>query len=180
MTALTRGIAIRLVVALLLCGLAAATPMPALAEGADVGVSVAIPQAVELDYTGSDVIEFVLTLRDLAAGSKGQMNQGDLLWWSNTAPWYITIERTEWDSEDGDPDLELWLQVKCGPPHNTPWVTVPVETDPDAPAVWLEGDSTGSGTYEGVDWKVKDLTKDMQPGTYWCTVTISIVAGEPP
>ena len=170
----------RVVTALLACPALFAGAIPAFAASDSVEVTVTVGQCLTLDYTGPDVIVFEIRLPDLRTGSKGKMDQGDLLWCSNTAPWYITVERTEWDTDDGDPDLELWLQVKCGPPNNTPWVTVPAETDPSAPAVWLEGDSTGSGTYVGVDWKVRGLTRDMMPGTYWCTVMISIVAGEPP
>ena len=143
----------------------------------DVQVAVTIAEILEVEYTGDPVITFTIGCGDIQHGSKVMRDQGDVNWWSNTAPWKIMIERTEWDTDDGDPDLELWLQVKYGPPVNAPWTTVPVETDPNAPAVWIEGDEAGSGTYVGVDWKVKGLNWGMQPGTYWCTVTISIVAG---
>jgi len=150
---------------------------PAYAIDEQVEVSVSIEPILIVEYTGDPNIYFEIDAGDLDEGSEGQVNLGNINWWSNVAPWKILIERTEWDTNDGDEDLEFWLQVKYGPPDNDDWTTVPVNTDPGAPAVWINGSTAGSGTYWGVDWKIKDLTWDMEPGTYWCTVTISIVAG---
>ena len=169
-TIAAKHIPVKLLLALMACALLLAFPLPAFAVAEQVDVTVTIGQILEVDYTGPDVIEFVIGLPELLKGSVMLENQGDLLWWSNTAPWYITVERTLWETKDGDPDLELRLQVKSGPPDNGPWTDV--ET---YPTVWIYGNSTGTGMYEGVDWNINELTWDMQPGTYRCMVTMSIV-----
>jgi len=168
----------RLAVSLILSACIVLISLPAYAESSDVEVTVAIEQILEVEYTGSPNIYFYIDENDLNEGSEGQVNLGDINWWSNVPTWEIRIERTEWYTNDGDPNLELWLQVKYGPPDNDNWITVPVNTDDNAPAVWIEGSGVGTGTFEGIDWKIKELTWDMQPGTYWCTVTISIVPSE--
>jgi len=168
----------RLVVSFALTACIILSSLPASAATADVDVTITVGQIVQVEYTGDPTIYFDIDQNDINEGSEGQVNLGDINWWSNVPTWEILIERTYWDTNDGDPNLEFHLQVKYGPPDNDNWVTVPVVTYPDPPAVWIEGSGVGTGTYEGIDWKIKDLTWDMQPGTYWCTVTISIVAAE--
>ena len=70
---------------------------------------------------------------------------------------------------------DIILQIKYGPPDNDNWYTVYTHTTD-----WIEGDSPGSGTFKGVDWKVKQIGWDDDPGppppgTYECTVTFTIV-----
>lgn len=155
-------------------------PLPAFAVSDNVNVTINVAQVLVVEYTGDPVILFEIGNDDLIEGSLGIMNCGDILWWSNIAPWKITIERSEWQTDDGDPDLEFWLQVKYGPPDNDRWVTVLVNTHPDAPGDWIFsanlGVRTGYGIIEGVDWKIKELNRDVQPGTYWCTVYFSMEA----
>lgn len=151
----------------------------------DVEVTVSIPQILQLVYTGDSDLEFVVTLEDIEEGSKGLVNQGDLKWWANCAPWDVTVQRTEWEQTAGSgwpgpPDRDIHLQIKQGPPDNTKWLDVTTTE-----TVWPElsgNTSTGSGTFPGVDWKIKQIGWDdappngfLPPGTYECTVTIAIV-----
>lgn len=143
-----------------------------------VRIVVSVAGFLEVEYTGDPIIYFDVDEDDLNKGSKVRENLGDLNWGANVPQWKITVARTEWDTENGDPDQEFWLQAKYGPSDNNDWVTVPLYTEPDAPATWIEGSGVGSGTYEGVDWKINDLDPDMEPGMYWCTVIIAIAEVE--
>jgi len=170
----------RLLLAVLAGILLVTFPLPALAVSDNVNVTINVAQVLVVEYTGDPVIMFDIGYDDLIEGSLGIMNSGDILWWANIAPWMISVERSEWQTDDGDPDFEFWLQVKYGPPDNDRWVTVLVNTHPDAPADWIFSEdlglTTGHGVIQGVDWKVKELTWDVQPGTYWCTVYFTIEA----
>lgn len=160
-----RWFCVILMFALIIC-----IPLPAFADSAEVDVTVTVPQTLCVFYTGGDVI-FNLDCYDLhIEGSKGIVDQGDIIWCSSIAPWQVWVWRDPWYTVDGDQDLEFWLRIKWGPPQNDRWYTVGLysEIDPEDP--WLFGDSEGSGTYEGVDWKLKNLSWDMQPGTYTTTV----------
>jgi len=154
-------------------------PLPVFAVSNDVDINVTINEIYKIEYTGDPTVHFEIGYDDFVEGSLGIVNHGDINWWANGFPWKITIERTFWDTDDGDEDLEFWLQVKSGPPINGDWTDVPVNTDPSAPADWIFssdlGLEDGSGTILGIDWKIKELTWDMQSGLYWCTVTMNIV-----
>lgn len=155
-------------------------PLLALAAVSDdeLDITVTLGQIYAIEYTGGPVVQFVIECGDLEEGSMSIIDDGDINWWAGNYPWKITIERTLWDTDDGDQYLEFWLRVKSGPPDNGDWTTVPVYTDPSAPADWIFSEDLGlqdgSGTIEGIDWKIKELNWQMQPGFYWCTVTMTI------
>jgi len=157
------------------------------AEDIETGtITVTVPSAFALDYTGSSSIVFILDEYDLGEGSLGMPNQGDLIWWANTAPWEVRLNRTEWDGPEGGID-DLILQAKYGPPPPPPggetddFTTVPVAPDymvfyNSAHALSYEGHNTGEGLVEGIDWKVKGFDWSTPPGTYTCVVTFEIMA----
>jgi hypothetical protein len=147
---------------------------PALAITRDVRVCVSVKGILSCEYTGDPTIYFDINENDLMQGYKVREDLGDLNWKSNYRNWMVTVARTEWDTDNGDPDREFWLQVKFGGDENNNWVTVPELSDPNAPAVWIQGNQIGCGTYTGVDWRINDLTQDMKVGMYWCTVIIAI------
>ncbi len=139
-------------------------------ESDSVEVTVTIAQIMIVEYTGDPNVTFTLSAADLNEGSKQLPNQGEINWWTNVAPWEIWIERTEWT-----PAVDIELQIKYGPPPPPPGQEHDnFQTIYTYPTVWVTGESTGSGTYEGIDWKVRNFGWDTQPGTYTCTVTFSI------
>ena len=88
-------------------------------------------------------------------------------------PW--CIKRARWDGD-------IHLQIKKGPDENTDWHSITTTE-----TVWLTsgdtgGSGIGSGTFDGVDWKIKQIGWNdpapygyLPPGTYECTVTMTIV-----
>jgi hypothetical protein len=159
-----------LLLVILSCGMILAAPKPAFADIQDVVVTVTVPQCLAVNYTGGDVI-FNLTPEDIEHGSVQLVNQGNLEWYSNVPDWDIYIVRTEWDTVNGDPNLELWLEIRYGPPPAPPiWVQITT-----TPGKWIDGGGIGSGQFCGIDWHLKKLNMQMQPGTYTCTVTWTIV-----
>jgi len=148
--------------------------LPAHALSRDIRVCVSVKGILNCEYTGDPTIYFDINENDLMQGYKVRSDLGDLNWRSNYRNWFITVARTEWETDNGDPDREFWLQVKYGGDDNYNWVTVPSISDPEAPAVWIQGNTIGCGTYTGVDWRINDLPQDMKLGMYWCTVIIAI------
>lgn len=159
----------------------------------DVTVTVTVEKVIAVEYTGPDPVSFTITGDDLDHGSKALINQGDLNWWANAAPWTIYVKRTHWDLEDYGANGGVDLEVKYGPPDYDDgqfWQLVDCEThhgssdhegDP-----WVEpygfkwvaspdgdDDGIGSGTFQGVDWKVKHLDWTVPPGTYSTMVTFT-------
>lgn len=143
---------------------------PASEETDSVEVTVTIGQILIVEYTGDPDVTFTLTAADLNEGSKQLPNQGNVNWWSNVAPWNIWIERTHWT-----PAVDIELQIKYGPPPPPPGQEHDnFQTIYTYPTIWVSGNSVGSGTYEGIDWKVRNFGWETAPGTYTCTVTFSI------
>ena len=168
------GILGKTLTAVMLCMLPFVFTSPAYA--ADVDVTVTIAKILEVEYTGNPQIIFIVGLKELNEGSMQLVNQGNINWWSNTAPWNITIQRTLWDTKDGDQNLELWLEAHYGPPPPPPPPPPDFFEVTTKPQVWIHGTTTGSGTILAVDWKIKKLDWTMTPGTYTCIVTILMVA----
>lgn len=147
-----------------------------------VEVTVEIPMFLGVEYTGGDVV-FEVTEADIIEGSMGIMNQGDVNLWTNTQPWEINVTRTDWEQTEGDgwpgaPERDIWLELKYGPTPNGDWYKVETSA-PDNP--WVSGTSTGSFTYDGIDWKIKKIGfgdplpyGPIPPGTYECEVTFTI------
>jgi hypothetical protein len=175
-TIAAKHIPIKLLMALIACALLVAFPFPAFAVTDTAQITVTVGPCLQVEYTGPDPIVFHVTKKELDEGSM-QIHGGDLNWWANVAPWNIMIERTLWDTVDGDQNLELWLEAHYGPPPPPPPPPPDFIEVTTTAKIWIHGTETGSGTFVGVDWKIKKLNWGMQPGTYWCTVTISIVPG---
>lgn len=153
---------------------------PAFAVDDQVEVTVTIAQILEVEYTGDDEIVFNVTKKDLEEGSLQLVDQGDLIWWSNIPEWDIWIERTDWVT-DGNPYLKLLLQAHYGPPPPAPPPPPDFIEVTTTEVIWIVGGGIGTDTFVGVDWKIKfPYEKDEwwknTPGTYTCTVTISIKA----
>ena len=160
----------RLLLALLACALFIIIPTPAFADAQDTAnVTVSISQILNVAYTGSSVIQFNVKSCDLDAGSKTILDQGNINWCSNVAPWIIKVQRTGWHTPNKTTDPGLILQVKYGSGSSGNWVTINTNA-----TVWINGAGPGTGTFQGVDWKIKGLKKNMKTGLYWCTVTITI------
>jgi hypothetical protein len=156
--------------------LSAQTPTFAVYD--QVEATITVEQVLKVEYTGSKEIVFVVTEKDLNEGSMMLVDQGDLIWWSNVPDWDIWIERTDWVT-DGNPDLKLLLQAHYGPPPPAPPPPPDFIEVTTTAVIWIKGGGTGSDTFVGVDWKIKfPYEKDEwwknTPGTYTCTVTITI------
>jgi hypothetical protein len=164
----------RFLTALAWCAFLVSFPSPAFAltREVQVNVTVNVAQILEVAYTGSSLVLFNVDSCDLGAGSKTSLDQGDVNWYSNAAPWIIKVQRTEWDTPNKSADPGLILQVKYGPGSTGNWVTVNTY-----PTAWINGATPGNGTFEGVDWEIEGLSFLMPPGAYYCTVTISIIGG---
>ena len=158
-----------LLIAIIPCAFFISLPFPTQAVTQDIDVKICIERILDVQYTGETEITFNLAQRDINEGSMGMMDQGDLNWCTNTAPWIISVERTEWRTLDGSPAPDLWLQVKYDLPNDSGWLTVNI-----FPTPWIYGASMGRGTFQGVDWKIKDLSRRLPPASYSCTVTIMI------
>ena len=151
--------------------------IPAYAGNNEVEVSVTIGQIFYIEYTGDPKIVFNVTIDDLKNGSMMLNNHGDMNWCVNFAPWDMMIWRSLWDTEDGDPDLELWLEGHYGPPPPPPPPPPDFMQITTEPQVWIHGEDTGYGSIVGVDWKLKfpDDWWTIKPGTYYCTVYWTMV-----
>ena len=182
----------RVTIVMIAATLAALFPEAASSAESDTGssnISCEVPQILFVEYTGGDVT-FELGCEDFHRGYAEIEDQGDVNWEANCAPWMIRTQRTEWerecddddgdDEDDWDPSYEtIHLQVKYGPPGGSEWddVTTSIED-------WIGGSSAGEGSFEHIDWKVKDIGWDHHrhhhhygpppPGTYTCTVTFTI------
>ena len=165
-------VGIRLLMTLASCAMLLSMPFPAFAVAQQVQVTVNVPQILDVEYTGSSTITFNVTCCDLKAGSKTILDQGDVNWCSNVAPWVITVQRSVWHTPNRTVDPGLILKVRYGSGGDSDWVTV--HTDQTS---WIDGSEAGTGTFEGIDWKIKGLNCRMRPGTYWCEVMFTIVGG---
>lgn len=129
-------------------------------------VTVSIDELLEIEYTGDYTLEFNLTEEDICAGRLVLHNQGDINWYASIEPWKVVVNRTEWE-----PYVNFRLQVRhdnyCF--GNWWWRTVHTYD-----TVWLYGDETGEGTLDGIDWKIRNLGCEPEPGLYVTTVTITI------
>ena len=162
----------RFLTAFVWCAFLISIPSPAFAVAQQVNVTVNVPQILKVAYTGSSLILFNVNSCDLSSGSKTLLDQGNLNWCSNVAPWIMKVQRTGWQTPNKSPDPGLSLQVKYGPGSTGSWVTVNT-----CATAWITGSKPGTGAFQGVDWKIKGLTSKMKPGMYYCTVTISILGG---
>jgi len=160
----------RILTALAWCAFLVSIPSPAFAVARQVNVMVNVAQILNVAYTGSSLILFNVNRCDLSAGSKTILDQGDINWCSNVTPWVIRVQRTGWHTPNKSVDPGLSLQVKYGAGSAGNWVTVNTY-----PTSWINGSGCGTGTFQGVDWKIKGLTSKMHTGMYWCTVTITII-----
>ena len=162
----------RFLMALAWLALLVSFPSPAFAVTKQVDIMVDVAGFLNIAYTGPSLILFDVNPGDLSAGSKTLLDQGDLNSCSNTAPWIIRVQRTEWHTPNGTPDPGLTLQVKYGPGSTGNWVTVSTY-----PTAWISGSTIGHSTFQGVDWKIEGLNPQMHLGMYYCTVTISMIEG---
>lgn len=174
--------------ALLICN-----PFPTFADSDSVDVTVTISEMLCIEYVptywkpeyGDDVV-FIITLDDMIEESVSIVNHGDIEWCSSTPDWKVTVYQDPWTTTSGSDDFGWYLQVKWGPPDNDGWgadKTVPIY--PDTPLDWYRSwidiknleDRTGTGTIEGIDWKIKDLKWEWTPpGSHWTTVYFTIWA----
>jgi hypothetical protein len=162
----------RLLMAFVWCAFVVSFPAPAFAITKQVYINVNVEGFLDVAYTGPSLILFDVNSGDLSAGSKALLDQGDLNSCSNTAPWIIRVQRTEWHTPNQSVDPGLILQVKYGPGSTGDWVTVN-----KSPTAWISGSTIGHSTFQGVDWMINGLNTGMNPGMYYCTVTISIIGG---
>jgi len=173
------GIIEKTLMAVMLCMAPFVFASPAYADDVDLTVTVTISQILCLEYvprpTYTDEVDFDITLDDIIHGSVAITNHGDIYWWSNTAPWKITVERSEWTVLSGSPDFGWYLEVKYGPPDNSKWIKVETWEKDFCPSTEFVN-PIGTGIIEGVDWKIKELLwKWSPPGSYECTVTFTMV-----
>jgi len=155
---------------------------PAVAHDDDHGCHSHFRRVMQIRYDPATAVAFNLGAGDFEAGYQDVLDHGHLHWWANTSHWRIKLGRTAWSYEgDGDfPDADgvkdIRLRIKTDTSPATSYVTIPLTA-----TTWFTSCRTGTGTFDGVDWKVDRLNDEppsdygmLPPGTYSCTVTFTI------
>ena len=143
---------------------------PAFAQSEDSEVTVTVDEVLQVEYTGSQDLEFGLTEDDIGEGWLDLIDQGDIHWLANICPWKITVERTDWA-----PPSDFSLLVKFDPEGGDEGDWTLIGT---TPTDWILGGDCGTGAFGGVDWRVTGFDSETSPGLYICTVTVTIVSSE--
>jgi hypothetical protein len=166
--------------ALLLLGLRSAH---AATDSEQSTLNVTVPVVLSVTYTGNLQLVFVVTTGDISAGYKILTDHGNLNWMANKQPWVISVKRGVWTRDgDGGWNKDPRLYVRTDKPGSTDWFEVQQYFQE-----WLHGTTRGTGSYNGVDWKLKIPRKEdgddhdhgqgndkFQTGTYRNTVTFTM------